>query len=220
MKSNHPANAVTGILVLCAVIITGLVVRREVAGTRARPIGSWRPVPQWYEVADVAFSTNGLHSPVRIVEFFDTQCEYCRDMDRDLRVVERIYGDRVAVARLHYPLPHHEQAYDMSLVLECSREQERFDDLLEVVFDRSDLARDLRLDSLGILSGIPDVRAMIRCAQERRHSATVDQHMALGQLVDVQFTPTIMIEGQLMAGRLRLEPLRSVIDSLLLLKEI
>jgi hypothetical protein len=69
----------TGMLVICAVAITGLAIRREIAPASSNlgrpPV---RQVHEWASFADGGHRTGPSNPAVKIVEFSDFQCPFCR----------------------------------------------------------------------------------------------------------------------------------------------
>src|SRR5690606_19588184 len=73
-------------------------------------------------------------APVTVVEFFDPECESCREMYPIVKQVQAEFGDRMRLVIRYMPL-HQNSAYAASL-LEAARDQNRYWEFLEIVLAR------------------------------------------------------------------------------------
>lgn len=201
----------TFVLVCCAVIVTVLLVRREL-----RPpsdvVLEWRDVDGWQAFEE---RFGGETDVLTLYKFSDPQCQFCQEQHEILRMIERTYVENVQVVRLHFPLPRHLQAAAASEALECARDQQAFEAMLDVQFERPDLVEMSAWDSLSFLSGVDDPGKLTSCVESDEKRALVNEHMEWGRRVDVRYTPTILLEGKMYPGRLRYQHLKAAVDGAL-----
>jgi protein-disulfide isomerase len=89
--SERLQNVITAVVAVCALVVTGLVVRREVF---ARPAGQAPPaevrtVQGWQALARVGNPMGAARPRVNVVEFSDFQCPFCAQAAMDLKQLRR-----------------------------------------------------------------------------------------------------------------------------------
>lgn len=132
-------NIVLYVLLLCALVTTGLVVRREfVSGSPTVQASQSEPtfLEGWREALQHGIRVGPASAPVQIVEFADFQCPYCARFEKRLTEVSRRHGDKVAVTFVHSPLLSHDQAERAARAAECAHAQGRFVAMKAVLFEK------------------------------------------------------------------------------------
>src|SRR5687767_8016390 len=89
-------------LLLCALTVTGLLVRRELFPPSRGP--SIRTVEGADHLATGGTLMGPANATLKIVEFSDFQCPFCARVQTHLRTLRDRYPDRVAVVYRHFPL--------------------------------------------------------------------------------------------------------------------
>ena len=210
------SNLSTAILVTCALVVTGLVVRRELLASSTQSSTERGYVSDWQALAALGHWSGESDAPVVIAEFSDAQCVYCRDSHNDLEQIQAMYGDKVAVSHLHFPLPARPQSWDAANAMECAADQgPYFPRYKKLTHNRPALVRDSLWDSLAVLAEIPDLETFHDCVATQRHIEKVVRQVEAGQGIGVSATPTTIINGIKYPARLRIEGLQFLIDSLL-----
>lgn len=210
-------NLLTGVLVVCALVITAVVVRREFFGLPApvaAALAEPRETGRWDELAASDGHWEGpADAPVRIVEFSDFQCRFCARVQPTLEAVREKYGDRVAVAYRHFPLDAiHPHARAAGLAVECAGEQGRFKAYHDALFARQDSIGTTGWDAFAREAGVPDAAAFEACMAEGRWNDRVARHAALGESVGVDVTPTLIVNGRVLSGAVPQAELERWID--------
>lgn len=153
----------------------------------------------------------GAVSPrVTIVEFADFECPYCQ---RDEPVLERLeseYKDKVAFAYKDTPLPMHPHAVKAAEAANCAGEQGKYWEYHDLLFSTQQLevsqlkedARKLKLDT----------KAFDECLDSGAKSAMVQEHSAEGQALQLQGTPSFLINGLFFSGGLSYDQLKTVVE--------
>jgi protein-disulfide isomerase len=126
---------VTVTLVVCALLTTGLVVRREFfAPVAPQAQVEQKPVfiKDWRKHLAKGIRIGPERAQVQLLEFADFECPFCATMHKDLKVLRERYPTQVALTYVHFPLSMHRFAEPAARVAECAGEQGRF----EAMYDR------------------------------------------------------------------------------------
>jgi len=151
-----------------------------------------------------------LHPALTITEFSDYECPFCRQSHSQLRALLERYPTLLRLIHRHYPLdtacnsslkaPMHHNACFAAMVAECAGLQNRFWEANDYLFaearmlharSNAEVASDLGLDPAAL-------NACLREQGPRSVAFEVDE----GNRLDVQGTPTFVIEGKTYMGNL------------------
>lgn len=200
--NRHLANAGTAILVCCALVITGLAVRRELVAARPAAVAyadRVRPVPDWRSYA-TGSRIGPADAPVTIIEFSDFQCPYCRVMADRLRALRREHPGEVALVYRHFPLSYHPYASSAARASICADRQGRFEAFHDALFARQDSLDDTIWARLAETAGIPDRARFDECLGSEEPLAQVERDIAAGTRLGITGTPAILVNGTLITG--------------------
>jgi protein-disulfide isomerase len=150
------------------------------------------------------------NAPVIIVEYSDYECPYCQQTQSVLDKVEAEYKGKIAFAYKDFPLPMHSHAEKAAEAAHCADVQGKFWDYHDRLFKTKQLdvaqlkesARDLKLDT----------KAFDECLDSGAQATTVKTQLTDGQSLQVQGTPSFLINGRFFNGGLSYEELRAVIE--------
>jgi protein-disulfide isomerase len=194
MRQDTLMNVAVGILVICATIVTGIVIESRL-DQRTQRAQEQQPieVPDWKRYAAVGHRMGPADAPVVVTEFSDFQCPFCRRMHEMLTTAAAAHPGQVAVVYRHYPLAMHRQAMPAAIAAECAAEQGRFTAMHDILFEQQ--------DSLGVTSwwafatkaGVPDSARFTRCLASPAPRAVIARDTAAGNAVHVTGTPTLII---------------------------
>jgi len=164
------------------------------------------------EVAGDPVRTFGpADAPVRIVEFSDFECPYCRSVEKTVKALLTKYGTKVSLAYRDFPLTGiHPSAQGAAEASRCAAEQGQFwayhDRLLAAssldVAQLKDQAKDLGLDR----------KRFDSCLESGSMRAAVERDAQQGRLVGVMATPSFFINGIPLSGAQPLAAFEKVID--------
>lgn len=168
----------SGALVACALIVTGLVIRREVfnsasiTGQRgslgAAFIEHWKSRLRGGELLGLA------SAPVQLVEFADFECPYCADFEKTLKRLRQIYSAQIALTFFHFPIPGHRFAVPAARVAECAGDQGRFEAMHDQLFEGQDQFGLKPWADYATAAGVPDLRAFDACIEKAGAIPRVD----------------------------------------------
>jgi protein-disulfide isomerase len=187
-----------------------------VAPTQQAPSGDTAPTPAAPQPAapptrvesislDGAITKGKQGAPVRMVEFSDFQCPFCkRHFDNTLEQIEKEYVStgKVQYVYKHYPLDFHPNAKSAAVAAECANEQGKFWEYHDVLFEKQTewetqdanasattfktFATDLKLDTNKFNS----------CLDANKYEEKVDKELQEGSTYGVSGTPTFYIGNE------------------------
>lgn len=190
------------VLAFCALIITGLVVRREFfingpnTGSAIRNI----PARQWRPLLRYGHHLGSPSAPIKLVEFSDFQCPFCEEMEPRLQHILKKYSGKVEFIYYNFPLPMHPQALPAARAAECAGEQGDFFVYHDILYKNQASFDQQPWDSLAQLARIKDIASFNECLKDTLINGLVKKDKKLGQKINVQATPTFVINGKMIAG--------------------
>lgn len=204
MRSEMLNNAATTILTVCAVIVTGLVVRNELSPPPAAAAGqpsAERPVPQWQRLAAEGSVLGKPDAELRIVEFSDFQCPFCATVRSRLDSLRARAPERIAVVYRHFPLTQiHPHAVAAAVASECAGQQGRFGTYHDALFARQSEIGKLSWRSFAETAKVPDLARFDACVESSATAARVQADQQAGQELGIQGTPTFVFDGKMVSG--------------------
>jgi protein-disulfide isomerase len=191
----------TGVLVVCAVVVTGVVVRREFSSPVAPDAGVSVPfVEDWQSFALTGQRIGPATAAVTIVEFSDFQCPFCRISAERLANLRAEFPTTVAVVYRHFPLKSHLHAAAAAVAAECAGEQGKFWEMHGVLFGRQAELGEISWLDLADQAGISDLSLFRSCLDEQSGIAAVKRDSADGERLGVRGTPTLLVNGRRIQG--------------------
>ena len=145
-------------------------------------------------------------APIRIVEYGDFECPYCKAAAPVLKELVDGSGGRAALVWRHFPLfTVHPFALTAALAAEAAGPH--FWQMHDVLFAHQDRLTDADLNLYGAQVGVVGV-----CGDAAQaHRAAVGADYKSGAALGVRGTPTLFINGDRWTGRVKLADLRSAL---------
>jgi protein-disulfide isomerase len=209
---------VTALLVTCAVVTTGLVAHREFMAPAAAPGQiEQKPVliPRWRDGLANGIRLGPAEAQVQLIEFADFVCPFCGDFHKKLKSLWERYPTQVSLTFVHFPLPGHRFAIPAARVAECAGEQGRFEAMYDHLFDEQDSFGLKPWSEFATEAGVSDSSAFEACIKRTEPIPRVTEGKALGNQLDVQGTPTVVINGWKLGHPPSLEELESMVKAIL-----
>jgi protein-disulfide isomerase len=165
------------------------------------------------EVAEANSPAKGgpAGAPITIIEFSDFQCPFCGRVNPAITKAKDTYGDKVRIVFRQFPLNIHPQAPKAAEASLCANEQGKFWEMHDALFaDQQKLAvEDLKAKAGTI--GL-DQAKFNTCLDTSAMAAKVAKDLEDGQKAGVSSTPSLFVNGRLIAGAVGFEDLAKVID--------
>lgn len=155
-----------------------------------------------------------LDAKVTIVEFLDPECEACRAMHPIVKRLMTEYGDNVRLVIRYMPL--HGNSKLAAVALEEAREQGKYDDALDILFERQPEWADHghpRADLIPVLLAEVGIdKSTLEFSQLlSKHGSKVEMDQLDGQKLGVRLTPTFFVNGE-MLNEIGYEPVKQAIE--------
>ena len=206
---------VTGILVLCALLVTAALVRREFFPPPV-PGSEPRDVEGWEQLTEAGQWLGSRGAPVTVVEFADFQCPFCSIAADNLRELRVRYGDQVAVVYRHYPISAiHPYAWDAAVAAECASVQGKFEEFHDILYrDQQSIGAKSWTD-YAVAVGVPSSSAFNECLATEEPRERVEKDYRAARWSRLDSTPSVIINGVLLPGTPSLATLEAHVEAAL-----
>lgn len=185
------------VLCLSAVAMAGTMVRQasRSAGPQRVPEAPPTRVSNWESLSASAITIGNAGNAVRVLEFADFECPFCRKFDSTMRAIETANPRTVTRLFVHHPLKMHRFAIPAARAAECAGEQSKFSEMHDLLF--------VKQDSLGLKpwisyardAGIANTAEFERCIGRTTPFPRIEAGTALAEAYQVKGTPTVIING-------------------------
>ncbi len=177
------------------------------------PVGKYLKLP---EVRDDDITSGPKDAKVKIIEFSDFQCTYCKTFQSDLNTVLKEYAGKVFFVYKHLPLSLHLQANNAALAVSCADEQGKFQVYADNLFARQDewgkTTGTQKFKDYSWRFGL-DGRAFAKCLDTKKYQEQVDADKAEAGKFFITGTPGTFINGTFLSGAVGRDVLKQVIDA-------
>jgi len=197
---------------------TGLVVRREFfAPSRSPAQVEQRPafIKDWRVHLAKGIRIGPEQAPLQLLEFADFECPFCASFHKDLKTLRVHYPTQVALTFVHFPLPMHRFAEPAARVAECAGDQGRFEPMYDLLFEQQDRFGLKPWSEFASEAGVADGAAFEACIKRIEPIPRVTDGKALGNKLDVQGTPTVVINGWKLGQPPKFEELDTMVKAIL-----
>jgi protein-disulfide isomerase len=212
----------TTTLVVCALVVTVLLVRREFFAPAQTPAqAEQRPafIKEWRANLVKGIRMGSGQAPVQIMEFADFECPFCASFHKDARALRQRYPVQVALIFVHFPLPMHRFAEPAARAAECAGDQGRFEAMYDLLFEQQDKFGLKPWSEFATEAGVADATAFDACIKRTDPIPHVADGKALGNQLDVQGTPTVVINGWKLGRPLTLDEMDHMVKLILVGKQ-
>jgi protein-disulfide isomerase len=152
-------------------------------------------------------------APVTIVEFSDFQCPYCSRLQPTLRDVLKAYPKEVKLVYKHFPLSFHKQAKNASKAAEAAREQGKFWEMHDVIYENFNKLTDKSFDEFAIKLGL-DMEKFKADYASTKYDKMIQDDINLARKAGVTGTPSLFMNGKRMQRR-SLDDFKQSIDKII-----
>jgi protein-disulfide isomerase len=153
------------------------------------------------------------NAPVTIVEYADYECPYCQQSQAALDKLEAEYKGKVTFAYKDMPLPMHPHAEKAAEAAHCAGAQGKYWEYHDLLFTSKKLENSQLKEAAGALK--LDIKAFEKCLDSGEQAAAVRAQLADAQNLQLQGTPSFLINGQFFAGTFTYEQLQHIVDEAL-----
>lgn len=207
----------TAALVICAVIMTTLTVRREWRGGNeaiAATTSDGRtakltrtPVTISEDLTSRGQNIGPVTAPITLVEFSDFECSFCAVLHRTLDTLQARHPNQVRVIYRHFPLPFHQSSMPSAIASECAGDAGLFPQFSAYLFEHQEQLASLSMDSVAQRVGIRDMAAFEQCRSRTKTRARVLTDMKSARALGIRGTPTLVLGREMITGNATLAEL-------------
>lgn len=191
------------LLSLCAVVVTGLVIHREVGAKSPESIRAEAVKPQevtgWRSLSDVGRVLGSSTATVEVVVFADYQCPACRRLSSMFRALRAEFPGGILYVHRHFPLGAHPHARKAAHAAECAAAQDRFAAMNRVLYREQTVMGKVRWTYFAKIANVPDLDQFQECLAGDLPTS-IQRDRRAGKRFGVEGTPTLIIEGQRFDG--------------------
>ncbi len=195
------------------------VLSEEIVAEEPAPTEDLSLIP---EVSAAEYVRGNRNAEVKIIEYSDYECSFCKSFHPTMEQVMSEYGDKVAWVIRHYPLPFHPKAQKTAEAAECVGElggSEAFWEMSDLMFEKMP---GLELSGLGDLAASVGVNKgeFETCLNSDKYADKVTADMNSGSAAGIQGTPGGVIIGkngqrEFIPGALPFEQVKQLIDKVM-----
>jgi len=157
-------------------------------------------------------SLGAANAPVTVIEFSDFQCPFCLRVAPTLKRLREAYGDRIRIVWKDFPLTSiHPQAFKAAEAGQCAREQGRFWEYHDRLFANQQALEPEFLKKYAVELKL-DAAKFNSCLDAAKYAERVQEQMGVGNSLGVGSTPTLFVNGRLVAGAHPYETFAAIID--------
>ncbi len=153
------------------------------------------------------------YAPVRIVEFSDFQCPYCRRAQPTVKAILEKYGDQISHSFRDFPLRDiHTSAQKAAEAAHCAAEQGKFWEYHKLLYDNfGQLARE---NLVGHAQALQLAQPQFEsCLDSSKYADAVEKDFQEGLRAGISGTPGFFINGIFLNGAQPQATFERIIDS-------
>lgn len=199
------------VLVVCAVVVTGLVVRQEFFKPDPEVPPPPARVPNWRVYAQGGHRSGPAGAPVTMVVFSDFQCPACRLLATHLNALRTEFPEDLVIIHRHSPLSMHPFAVQAARASECADQQGRFAAFHDALFVDQTAIGLAPWTRFAVNAGVPDVTAFDQCMAAGAPSPILHADTLAANELKVTGTPTLLVNGLRFTGTPPLDTLRAFV---------
>lgn len=186
-------------MVSCAaIVVASTVVHREFFTGRPAPPRTRAYVTytkEWRTLLTSGRLIGDSAAPVKIIEFMDIECPFCRQLNAALHTVRQKYPNEVAYVFVHYPLPTHRFGAIAARAAECGASAGRFLATIDALYAKQDSFGLRPWSAYAKSAGLSDTGAFAQCVSQSSSPPLVSAGVAAGRKIGVSGTPTVIVNG-------------------------
>ncbi len=177
------------------------------------PAGKYVETPK---IKDTDIKIGSDDAKIKLVEFSDFQCPYCKMFQGTVDDILTEYGDDVQLIFKNLPLDSiHPRARDAALAGECANEQGGFIDYSKQLFGNQEKWTKTKDNKLFISYAGKlkmDTEKFKQCLNDNKYKDIIDGTIAEAENFGISGTPAIFINNKFKGGVVKLDELKGLID--------
>ncbi len=152
---------------------------------------------------------------VKVIEFSDFQCPFCKRFHASISKTLETYGDKIQYVYKNLPLGFHLQAENAALASECANEQGKFLAYADKLFEKQDdwgkSEGTQKFKTLALQTGL-NASQFNQCLDSGKYQEKINSDKEEAASFGVSGTPGTFINDQFKGGAVDFESLKTIID--------
>jgi len=148
---------------------------------------------------------------VKIVEWSDFECPFCRRVGPTLDQIEETYGDDVQIAFKHMPLAMHRRARPAHAAAEAAGRQGKFWEMHDLIFANQREMSEAKYEEYATELGL-DTDQFKRDVASAQVEQRIDADYAEATKLGVTGTPAFFVNGRFLSGAQPFNSFKVLID--------
>jgi len=184
-------------MVATALAVGAAAIHHEFFTQRAQPPIPMKTVfqPTWKDLSAYGHWIGDSTAKVRLVEFGEFECPYCRRFEIAFRQAQVQAGNAVALLFVQYPIPGHKFAKRAALAAECASQWGKWEPFHDVMYAQQDSLGIKSWSAFAADAGVKDTIAFNKCLSASTTSVFIDSGVAIGKRFKIHGTPTLLVDG-------------------------
>ncbi len=150
-------------------------------------------------------------APVKVIEFTDYQCPFCKKARPNIKQITDTYKDKVVYVLRDFPLSFHKFAKSAANAAQCAGEQGKYFEFSNKLWDNQQDLTEEKFKSYATELGL-DVAKFDTCSTSNKYFKEIDKDQADGAAAGVTGTPAYFINGKFLSGAQPFEAFKQIID--------
>lgn len=177
------------------------------------PVGKYLSLPK---ISGTDIKVGQDDAKVKLIEFSDFQCPYCKVLHPTINQALSEYGDKIQFVFKQFPLSFHPQAQNAALASECANEQGKFLAYADKLFETQDswgkTTGTQSFKNLAVQMGLQSSQ-FSTCLDSKKYQDKISADLTEGQSFGISGTPAIFINNRFQTGAVDYATLKGIIDS-------
>jgi protein-disulfide isomerase len=149
-------------------------------------------------------------APVKIIEYADYQCPYCKQMQPLIKRLREEFPNKTQLIYEDFPLPMHANAQKAAEGAHCAGDQGKYWEFHDAIFDHTGSLDVTNLKGMAKTVKL-DQASFDQCLDSGKHGADVAKGQIQGKVLGITGTPTFFINGHMVTGAAKYEVLRDIV---------
>lgn len=174
-------------------------------------------------VSDDDIQIGPKDAKVKVIEFSDFQCPYCRAFRLNtIQKVLKDYGDKILFVYKNLPLDIHPQAENAALAASCANEQGKFEDYSNKLFESQNdwgksqgtpasPAGGQKFKTYAVQLGL-NAAEFNKCLDDKKYQDKINKDKEEAKNFGISGTPAIFINDQFKGGVVSYDDIKKIIE--------
>lgn len=157
-----------------------------------------------------SYARGEANAPITVIEYADYECPYCQQQQPVLDKIEAEYQGKLNMVYKDTPLPMHAHAEKAAEAARCAGAQGKFWEYHDQLFK----TKQLQMQQLKDLASTMklDTDAFNKCLDSGELASKVKDNLNEATALQVEGTPSFLINGRFFNGGLTYDEMKKVID--------